>query len=141
MGGDTTNMHYWEYNSRSVTDGKPVDVSQRKPESKQLTMERDAATIANYSNPAYVLGWNPTMAPIILKDPEPAATRGRQTATLSVTAAAVPDPSYQWFRNDKPVRGAVGKTLEVRDAGRYSVSVTNAAGTVRSKAVAVTVGQ
>jgi len=139
MGGDTANMHYWEYNSRSVTDGKPVDVSQRKPESKQLTMERDAATIANYSNPAYVLGWNPMMAPIILKDPESAATRIGQSATLSVTATAVPDPTYQWFKNDRPIGGAVGNTLDVSDAGRYSVSVTNAAGTVRSKAV--TVGQ
>jgi pectin methylesterase-like acyl-CoA thioesterase len=32
MGGDTTNMHYWEYNSTNASDGKPVDVSQRKPE-------------------------------------------------------------------------------------------------------------
>ena len=53
MGGDTANMHYWEYNSTNLSDGKPVDVSQRKPESRQLTKERDAETIANYSNPAY----------------------------------------------------------------------------------------
>jgi pectin methylesterase-like acyl-CoA thioesterase len=59
MGGDTANMHYWEYNSTNLSDGKPVDVSQRKPESRQLTKERDAETIANYSNPAYVLGWTP----------------------------------------------------------------------------------
>jgi pectin methylesterase-like acyl-CoA thioesterase len=137
MGGDTANMHYWEYNSRSATDDKPVDVSQRKPESKQLTMERDAVTIANYSNPAYVLGWNPTMTPIILKAPE--ATRVGESVRLSVTATAVPDPTYQWFRNDKPVTGGVGKTLEVHDAGRYSVSVTNAAGTVKSRPVSVTV--
>jgi len=36
-----------------------VDVSQRKPESRQLTKERDADIIANYSSPAYVLGWAP----------------------------------------------------------------------------------
>ena len=59
MGGDTTNMHYWEYHSTNLSDGKPVDVSQRKPESRQLTKERDAETIANYSNPAYILGWTP----------------------------------------------------------------------------------
>ena len=59
MGGDTANMHYWEYNSTNLSDGKPVDVSQRKPESRQLTKERDAETIANYSNPAYILGWTP----------------------------------------------------------------------------------
>jgi hypothetical protein len=38
---------------------RQADVSQRKPESKQLTKERDAQTIANYSNPAYVLDWTP----------------------------------------------------------------------------------
>ena len=63
MGGDTSNMHYWEYNSTNLSDGMPVDVSQRKPESKQLTMEKDAETIANYSNPAYVLGWSPETVP------------------------------------------------------------------------------
>ena len=63
MGGDTTNMHYWEYNSTNLADGKPVDISQRRPESRQLTKERDAETIANYSSPAYVLGWTPEAVP------------------------------------------------------------------------------
>jgi len=62
MGGDTTNMRYWEYNSTNASDGKPVDVSQRKPESRQLTLPKDADTIANYSNPSYVLGgWKPSL--------------------------------------------------------------------------------
>jgi hypothetical protein len=42
-----------------------VGVSQRKPESKQLTKERDAETIANYSNPAYVLGWAPNVGTLL----------------------------------------------------------------------------
>jgi pectinesterase len=54
------NVKFWEYNSTNLTDGKPVDVSQRHPASKQLTMEQDAATIANYRDPAFVLGgWKP----------------------------------------------------------------------------------
>ncbi len=60
IGGDTSNIRYWEYNSTSLSDGKPVDVSRRHPASRQLTMEKDAATIADYRNPAYVLGgWTP----------------------------------------------------------------------------------
>jgi len=59
VGGDTTNVHYWEYNSRNA-DGSPVDASARHPVSKRLTTEKDAATIANYRNPAWVLGgWTP----------------------------------------------------------------------------------
>ena len=60
-------MRYWEFNSTNLSDGTPVDVSQRKAESKQLTKERDAETIANYSNPAYVLGWTPAMSVLVTK--------------------------------------------------------------------------
>lgn len=60
MADDASKVHLWEYNSTNLQDGKPVDVSQRSPLSKQLTMEHDAQTITNYSNPTYVLGgWTP----------------------------------------------------------------------------------
>ena len=60
VGGDTSQMHYWEYNSTKLRDGSPVDVSARHPVSKQLRKDQDAQTIANYSNPAWVLGgWTP----------------------------------------------------------------------------------
>jgi len=60
IGGETENVHYWEYNSTNISDGKPVDVRHRHPVSKQLTMKNDSVTITNYCNPAYVLGgWNP----------------------------------------------------------------------------------
>jgi pectinesterase len=60
IGGDTSNVHYWEYNSVNLNDGKPIDASRRHPASRQLTLPKDAEIIANYRNPAYVLGgWNP----------------------------------------------------------------------------------
>jgi pectin methylesterase-like acyl-CoA thioesterase len=52
---DASQVRFWEFNSRNV-DGTPADISQRNPQSRQLTMERDAETIRNYSNPAWVLG-------------------------------------------------------------------------------------
>lgn len=55
VGGDTSQLRFWEYNSRNV-DGTPVDISQRHPASRQLSMERDAEAIRNYSDPAWVLG-------------------------------------------------------------------------------------
>lgn len=62
IGGDTENMHFWEYNSTNLSDGKPVDVSQRHPVSKQLKMPDDAEVIENYSVPSYVLGgWVPKL--------------------------------------------------------------------------------
>jgi pectin methylesterase-like acyl-CoA thioesterase len=137
MGGDTANMHYWEYNSTNLSDGKPTDVSQRKAESKQLTMDKDAETIANYSNPAYVLGWTPAMAPVILGPPEAVMSEASRSMTLSVNVAAIPDASYQWLDNGVPIQGATAPTLTIAnakgaDASRYGVRVSNASGSSTS---------
>ena len=62
VGGETSNVHYWEYNSTNISDGKPVDVSKRSSISRQLDKKKDAEIIANYSNPSYVLGgWKPKL--------------------------------------------------------------------------------
>ena len=56
---DPAHLHLWEYNSKDL-EGKPLDVSQRHAASRQLTTEKDAETIANYSKPSFVLGgWDP----------------------------------------------------------------------------------
>ena len=60
LGENTTDIHYWELNSTSLIDGKPVDISRRHHASRQLTMDKDSALIQNYRSPAYILnGWNP----------------------------------------------------------------------------------
>jgi pectin methylesterase-like acyl-CoA thioesterase len=59
IGGDASNVRFWEYNSRNV-DGTSVDVGKRHPASRQLTMERDAELINMYQTPSWVLGgWTP----------------------------------------------------------------------------------
>jgi hypothetical protein len=56
---DPAHLHLWEYGSTDL-EGKPLDVSKRDAASRQLTMEKDAETIANYQKPAFVLGgWDP----------------------------------------------------------------------------------
>jgi pectinesterase len=58
---DTTHIRFLEFNSMDM-DGHPIDVSQRHPVSKQLKPPADAKTIADYSNPAFVLGgWTPVV--------------------------------------------------------------------------------
>jgi hypothetical protein len=58
---DTSHLHLWEFNSTDLDD-HPIDTTQRHPVSKQLTRSQDAQTIANYSNPAFVLGgWTPVV--------------------------------------------------------------------------------
>ena len=67
VGGETSNIHYWEYNNTNLTNGKSVDISKRLPASRQLTMKNDSAIISDYKKPSYVLGgWLPEMPPLIL---------------------------------------------------------------------------
>lgn len=138
IGGDTSNIHYWEYNSANLSDRKPVDVSRRHPASRQLTMDTDAEIIANYTNPAYVLGgWAPKMAPLILSQPDSIAVGIGKTAVFQVKAAAIPEAKYQWFKNGKPVSGATSAAMTLENVGRddaaaYAVGVTNEVGTVTS---------
>jgi pectin methylesterase-like acyl-CoA thioesterase len=53
-------LHFWEYDSRDEA-GDPLDESGRLPASKRLSEPDDAATIAKYNDPGWVLGdgWNP----------------------------------------------------------------------------------
>jgi pectin methylesterase-like acyl-CoA thioesterase len=56
-------VHFWEFASHAA-DGKPVDTQLRLPASRQLQQPDDAALIAQYSDPTFVLGhgWNPKLA-------------------------------------------------------------------------------
>jgi pectinesterase len=144
VGGDTSDVHYWEFNSTNLADGRPADVSARYPVSRRLKMETDAQTIADYGNPAWVLGWSPAMAPLILAQPAPVTAAAGASVALSVEAAAVPAAAYQWFRNGAPIKGATNSTLRLEsaragDAGTYTVTVTNASGTATTRAATVRV--
>jgi len=57
--GDTTHIRFMEFGSTDL-EGKPVDTTKRHQASRQLTLPKDSGLIANYSDPAFVLGgWNP----------------------------------------------------------------------------------
>ncbi len=138
LGGDTSNVHFWEYNSTNLSDGNPIDASLRHPASRQLTMEKDAATIAGYSDPAYILGgWIPKMAPLILLQPQSAAAKAGRTVELHIKLAAVPEASFQWYKNGKPISGATGEMLTLKnvtaaDAAIYTVTAKNSSGSITS---------
>lgn len=58
---DSSKVRFWEFNTTDL-EGRPVDLSRRHPVARQLTMEHDAATIADYRRPAFVLGgWHPVV--------------------------------------------------------------------------------
>ncbi len=139
VGGITKNIHYWEYNSTYLDNGKPVDVSKRSPVSRQLMKGKDSSIIANYENPAYVLGgWKPAMAPIILKQPGILDVKAGRTAILSVKVVAIPKVTYQWYKNNEPIVGArkaslILKKVSSKDAAVYSVRIKNSLGSTKSR--------
>lgn len=56
---DPAHVHFWEFHSTDL-EGHAIDAGQRIAGSKQLSGAQDRETIANYRNPAFVLGgWSP----------------------------------------------------------------------------------
>jgi len=145
IGGDSTNIHYWEFNSTNLIDGTPVDVSRRHPVSRQLTERKDSQLIARYRHPEYVLDrWAPALAPVILSQPADRTTEQGRTVRFSVKAAAIPEPDFQWLKNGKVLKGRHESTLIVNhvqksDAALYTVVIKNKWGRITSQAASLRV--
>lgn len=80
----------------------------------------------------------------ITAQPQPRTVVVGGSAEFSVTATGIPAPSYQWRRNGLDLPGATAPSLRLAnltlaDAGQISVVVRNAAGSVTSDSVALTV--
>lgn len=82
-------------------------------------------------------------APSITAQPTAQSVTAGQTATFSVTAAGTAPLSYQWARNGIAISGATfasystPATAGSDDGSTYSVTVSNAAGSVTSSSVAL----
>ncbi|HUS35093.1 MAG TPA: immunoglobulin domain-containing protein, partial [Verrucomicrobiae bacterium] len=82
--------------------------------------------------------------PAITAQPQAITVNVGAAINLSVTASGTAPLSYQWLKGGVNISGATGPTLSIaaanaNDAGNYSVRVSNAAGSVTSSSVAVTV--
>ena len=62
-----------------------------------------------------------------------------QGSSVTLQANAGTGLSYQWYRDNQVISGAVSSTLQASTAGSYAVQVANSCLPVRSAAVAVTV--
>jgi hypothetical protein len=88
----------------------------------------------------------PSRAPRILRQPRSAQVRVGDTVRLGVVADGGRPLAYQWRRNGTALDGQTGTVLTIEGVGadsqgNYDVVVTNAAGTVTSDSVAVTVDE
>jgi pectin methylesterase-like acyl-CoA thioesterase len=82
--------------------------------------------------------------PAITTQPTNLTVLNGDAASFSVSATGVPAPGYQWKKSGVPIAGANSATLAFAavvpsDAGSYSVTVSNAAGTLTSDTVTLLV--
>ncbi len=87
---------------------------------------------------------NPPVAPVITKAPAGVTVSPGATVVFSATATGTAPLRYQWFKNGASIPSATNTTLTLTavtasSAGNYSVSVSNAAGSVLSATATLTV--
>ncbi len=87
----------------------------------------------------------PAVAPSISTQPQKQTVRAPATATFSVTATGTAPLSYQWNKNGAAISGAISATYTTPattgadNGAKFSVLVTNSAGSVSSNSATLTV--
>jgi len=84
-------------------------------------------------------------APVVTAPMQSLYRASGQSATFSVGVVGVAPISYQWSKDGTPIPGATGPSYTIpavnrNDAGLYSVTMTNSAGTVTSPTAGLSVG-
>jgi uncharacterized delta-60 repeat protein len=86
----------------------------------------------------------PDVGPVITTQPTSATANQGATITLTAAASGEPAPTFQWYRGTTALTGRTTATLSLTnvqpaDAGSYTVTATNPAGSVTSNAATLTV--
>ncbi len=107
-----------------------------------VTVSNSAGSVT--SPPATLTVTVPATAPAITTPPASQSVLTGASVTFSVAATGTTPLSYQWRKDGAPIPGATGATLVLNavqgsDAGGYSVTVSNAGGTVTSPVATLTV--
>jgi hypothetical protein len=85
-----------------------------------------------------------SIAPAIFSQPANQSVPAGRSVTLSVVASGTPAPTYQWLKNGAALSGATNTSYAIAsvqpsDAGNYSVTVSNSAGSINSGTATLTV--
>ncbi|MEO5914498.1 MAG: pectinesterase family protein [Luteolibacter sp.] len=93
---------------------------------------------------ADLTGWMPALLPRFTTQPTGASVSSGAPVTLSVVATGSPTPTYQWFKNGSSLGGQTNATFSLAgaaatDAGSYTATATNSAGSVQSSTAVLTV--
>ena len=128
----------WEFENSNLDDTASATFG------LTVLTNNDARLSAAQDATIWLNGWSPQLAPNILTNPVSITVTAGVTATFTVSATGIPEPTYQWLKDGTNVVGATGATLAITnaqdgDAGAYSVVVSNSAGNVHSDSATLTV--
>jgi len=103
----------------------------------------DPYVIAIQSAATWFYGWTPALAPNITGLTGNQNVTHGQSASFTVTATGLPDPTYQWQHAGTNVPGGTSATLTIAsaersDAGNYTVVASNGSGSVTSVVATLT---
>ncbi|MDB6169166.1 MAG: hypothetical protein JWM88_2030 [Verrucomicrobia bacterium] len=101
----------------------------------------NSAGFVNSASAALVVN---AASPSIVSQPQAASVVAGGSVTFTAVPGGSPPFAYQWFKNGVPISGATSSAMIVSpvgasNAGSYSVTVTNAAGSVTSGVALLTV--
>jgi hypothetical protein len=154
VSGDTSNLHFWEYQSTDITGTTLINTSSRASFSRQLTAAQ-ATALRSLTNVYWANGtvsqWLPQLAPNIITQPTNLTVAASSNAVFTVSATGIQTANpttdgaatilvplnYQWLKNRANLNGATNATLTItnaqyNDIAAYSVIVSNSAGTMTS---------
>ena len=88
-------------------------------------------------------GWTPQLSPNITSQPGNQTASAGQSASFTVGATGIPDPTYQWQHAGTNLPMATSATFAIAsaqrsDGGNYAVVVSNGSGSVTSSVVTLT---
>lgn len=112
-----------------------------------VTVANAGGNVTSYAAPLTVGAASvPATAPVITAQPSSVSVAAGQTAALSVgTSSGGALQSYQWSRNGAAIAGATASSYfiaiaQTTDAGAYTNTVSNSAGSVTSNPATLAVG-
>ncbi len=131
---------FWQYSNTDLA-GNPISF----PGLQTIGVTNNDPRLLAATNPViWFSGWSPQMAPNILGQPISLTVNAGQSASFTVSADGIPDPTYQWLKDSTNLTGQTSPMLSIGtasglDIGTYYVIVSNGAGSINSSNAVLTV--
>ena len=117
---------FWENNNPNITGTAAISYTNVQT----IGVTNNDPRLFAATNPiVWFYGWTPVLLPYITNQPIGQTVSATKSASFTVGAAGIPDPTYQWSQNGTPISGATAATYNITNAmrtngGNYSVVVS-----------------